>query len=578
MMCDERRHPHRARAFTLIEVLMAAFIIGLGVLGLAALFAGAAFQQQVSSEITSSIMLSRSAESTIANQIGTLEAECNVSNPDSRYRPGVWYPITTTNSRVNDPRVGMLTADPSGNDEWFFAASPAEPMPRVLFGRSLPYAGEIRGRLFTAQELSNNSLVRDFGQSRILADSVAIEVTLTRFPCVDGARNRSNAQRRTLRFLYDDQGNPCPPATQLATFVSGNSWIDIDLQRFAETGDANASIENLYIEEIARGSNALEVVLGTGNFVGCSPDPTIEVLEARSDLDASSATGFMVPDPSGDFHVINDPREFIAYYQVNGFSGDVYSFLPGGRPETLTQSFAQLGPGGTHRSGASTDPGAIPVRTALIVDSFIDRIELVDYRWRATEIASLSQRIRYQPDPARADGQRPVMAYSVLFRRLEGTDATQVVIFTYALNSGSARAEFVPPESPVNVTNGDAPIRSGRLRIDYDDDERAYYVTATTAAYEWMIDPGQLLLFAGNNTISGADAPVRINRVRTIDDQRRGYLEGAPRVAGRNLLFDLAEGGFFEVWAIQPTIRSVTDSSTWSLKPIEARVLQVSSN
>lgn len=575
MMCDERRQPRTARAFTLIEVLMAAFIIGLGVLGLAALFAGAAFQQQISSEITSSIMLSRSAESAIANQIGTLEAECDIANPDARYRPGVWYPITTTSRRVPDPRVGMLTADPSGNDEWFFAASPAEPMPRVLFGRSRPYAGEIEGRLFTAQELSNNALIRDFGQSRILADSVAIEVTLTRFPCVEGARNRSNAQRRILRFLYDDQGNPCPPSNQLARFTSNNSWIDIDLQRFAQTGDPNASIANLYIEEIAVGTEALRVDPVSGNYMGCLLGG-VQVYEDVN-LDPASATDFMVPDPTGEYHIINDPRDPEATYQVNGFSGDA-SFAPGGRPDNLNRSFALRGPGGTHRLGASTDPNPIPVRTALINDFFIDSIELVDFRWRATEIASLSQRIRFQPDPARADGQRPVMAYSVLFRRLQGTDATQVVIFTYALNSGSARAEFVPPESPIDVSNGLAPIRSGRLRLEYDRDERAYFVTAATAAYEWMIDPGQLLLFAGNNSISGADAPVRINRVRTVNNQRRGYLEGAPRVAGANLLFDLAAGAFFEVWAIQPTIRSLTDASTWSLKPVEARVLQVSSN
>ena len=61
-------------------------------------------------------------------------------------------------------------------------------------------------------------------------------------------------------------------------------------------------------------------------------------------------------------------------------------------------------------------------------------------------------------------------------------------------------------------------------------------------------------------------------------DDLRGYLERGPRIAGASLLEGQANGARFSVWSIQPTIRSVTDSSSWTLKPIEARILQIAGN
>lgn len=576
MMCSQM--PIRSRrAFTLIEVLMAAFIIGLGVLGLAALFAGAAFQQQISSEITASITLSRSAEAEIASQIGTLRPECSVANPDGQYVPGVWYPLTTSGASGVNPEVGMLTADPSGNDEWYFATKPNQVMPRQLYSIARPYVGGIDGRQLTSVELdSSNGVVRDFGQPRVLADSCTIEVTLASFPCDPdtGGRNSGLVNRDVLRFTYVPT-SPCPTPGELARFeyTQGGSvsFIEVDLKRLEQSGDPNASIVNMYIDRIDRGTQPFRVDAG-GNWDACNTG-SLPVLEEVTG--GITPDGYLVSSPPGNYAVVTDFRGPDAFYNVNATTGLV-AFQPGGSLGTST--FAQIGSG----SGFSYVPGAtsgeIPVRAANYNEWFIDNIELLDFRWRNSEIATLSQRVRFQSDPSAPNGRRPVMAYAAMFRRLEGTDITQLVIFTYAVNAGSARAEFVPPETLIDITQDRAPLRAEQLDLFYDDEDQSYYVVSSGDQADWMIEPGQLLLFEGTSAIAGSDSTVRIIRRRIVDGEVRGYLERGPRIAGASLLEGQANGARFSVWSIQPTIRSVTDSSTWTLKPIEARILQIAGN
>ena len=75
----EPRSPGRSRggvrrdAFTLIEVLIATFIFALGILGLLALFAGAAVQQQAASQVTNSVFASNAAEAVVGRVAGRIE-------------------------------------------------------------------------------------------------------------------------------------------------------------------------------------------------------------------------------------------------------------------------------------------------------------------------------------------------------------------------------------------------------------------------------------------------------------------------------------------------------------------------
>jgi len=102
--------PARARAaFTLVEVLMAAFIIALGVLGLLALFAGAARQQQSASLTTQSVFLGNSARAIITPKLGDLEIPNSLPQAD-RPIDGVWrrVPIDFDSS---DPDFSPLSLD-----------------------------------------------------------------------------------------------------------------------------------------------------------------------------------------------------------------------------------------------------------------------------------------------------------------------------------------------------------------------------------------------------------------------------------------------------------------------------------
>lgn len=86
---------HRSsRGFTLIEVLIATFVIALGTIGLIALFAGAASQQRVASQTTASVIVSKNAEAIISPRFGTIQGTLfdGQDNPDDLDR-GVWWPV-----------------------------------------------------------------------------------------------------------------------------------------------------------------------------------------------------------------------------------------------------------------------------------------------------------------------------------------------------------------------------------------------------------------------------------------------------------------------------------------------------
>ncbi|MCR9215681.1 MAG: prepilin-type N-terminal cleavage/methylation domain-containing protein [Phycisphaerales bacterium] len=80
--------------FTLIEVLIATFVIALGSIGLIALFAGAAAQQRVASQTTASVIVSKNAEAIISPRFGRIDGTLfdGQPNPNDLDR-GVWYPV-----------------------------------------------------------------------------------------------------------------------------------------------------------------------------------------------------------------------------------------------------------------------------------------------------------------------------------------------------------------------------------------------------------------------------------------------------------------------------------------------------
>lgn len=110
-------------AFTLIEVLIATFIIGLGVLGLLALFAGAARQQQASSQETAATFVARNARVNLEEGFGALQGGTIGGVPD-----GVWVLLPM------DARYNFLSVNPRGETNGpYFLSSPTSSMPFTMY-------------------------------------------------------------------------------------------------------------------------------------------------------------------------------------------------------------------------------------------------------------------------------------------------------------------------------------------------------------------------------------------------------------------------------------------------------------
>lgn len=118
--CRWRQRP----GFTLIEVMMATVIIGLGILGLLALFAGAARQQQLSSQTTAALQATQNAMSRIQTLVGTLDGPGLATRPE-----GVWE---MARGKSTD-RSLTLTTSAAPTQQVYFLVEPSEPLPATMY-------------------------------------------------------------------------------------------------------------------------------------------------------------------------------------------------------------------------------------------------------------------------------------------------------------------------------------------------------------------------------------------------------------------------------------------------------------
>ncbi|RMH26047.1 MAG: prepilin-type N-terminal cleavage/methylation domain-containing protein, partial [Planctomycetota bacterium] len=115
--------PSRLRGFTLIEVMLAVVILGLGILGLAALFAGAARQQQTGAQIRQSVQIALNARTALARKLGSVEGIGPGDLPE-----GQWAWVRSAG--IDDPSLTVSTVGTGGSGRAFFRVrAPAE----VLF-------------------------------------------------------------------------------------------------------------------------------------------------------------------------------------------------------------------------------------------------------------------------------------------------------------------------------------------------------------------------------------------------------------------------------------------------------------
>ncbi|MHC4975864.1 MAG: type IV pilus modification PilV family protein [Planctomycetota bacterium] len=134
-----------SRAFSLIEVLIASIVLTLGLLGLSALFAGAAVQQQRSSEVTQSVIFKGNIESLIKTRLGRVSNANPIGDNWADLKFKMWDVLVSTNNGTRNQLVGFTEGT---GIEAFFAGgliedldintSPFPPVPIYAPGTQQP--------------------------------------------------------------------------------------------------------------------------------------------------------------------------------------------------------------------------------------------------------------------------------------------------------------------------------------------------------------------------------------------------------------------------------------------------------
>ncbi len=478
-----------AHAFTLIEVLIATFIFALGLLGLLALFAGAAIQQQEASRITNSVLAGNAAEAVVGRNAGRIEYRDNANLPNptemNNLLPEDQWRVLKHNvpGGQSGTQSGFLWLRPDGTPpraNFFFVVPALEPLPLDLYVRppSQPQNGQGL-YTFSGNQLPFRDSLREFGASRIHRESLGrIEVVT----------EESNATQVTniRRIIFT-------PRTDLPTGFS--------------TAQART-------------------------MLAFSP---------------TSSPGSLV-DPN-DYIVVN-----LDEFDNNASRGRIES-----------------------------------MRIADVVDSGATRrvssIRVPFYEWRNDRLISLSDRVSTRADETRDDGRRPVLSYSLMYRRTS-SGASQLAVFTYSLRAPSPGSQFVPVESEA-ANDPKSPLQKVAVRLAYDDARRQYYITLAAggglpsiagADRFFVMRTGAILLVEGEDDgdPAGSDLPVRVVETTLKPDGTpdRAYLERAPRSKGASYIGTLPGGtAVLNVWTVKPTVTS-DDGSVWRIEPVDARVLQ----
>lgn len=475
----------RRSGFTLIEVLIATFILALGSLGLIVLFAGAATQQQRSAQLDQSVFVSQNAEAMMARRFGSIDGPGL-----SLLNPGEWYRLP---ARVipGNPGVGTLSIDPTSSGNFFFRLE--EPNDVLLYKRDAtgPW---MRTTGWTSVSTAPDGL-GSAGHPRVVANTMRIEIVFSANPMMPATVVPPPLVLEKVSELVGNP-NPVPP-----------SWP-------ARREDPNDD----------------RVVFAPGGaFVG-GPGQSFVMCE---------------------FTVDNDP----------------------------------LAPGSA-QSDQPTRLVSIDVAAAMADPNLtIEEVRLLGgFEYLASDIISLDDRVVHVNDddyPLPLPG-RPAAAYALLYRTASDGVSSQIAAFTYTISGGGAGTAYAPDEeADVNagVPNLLAPVQAIDARLHFDSTLKQYYIQPRQADDSWIIEPGQLLLVAGDVTKPGADFAVRVLSQRSVGGQVRGYLDRVPRAGGQALIDDRTTSQTVVVWAVQPIVQNIDvaggASVRWRLTPQEVRVFQL---
>lgn len=538
--------------FTLIEVLIAVIVIGLGMIGISALFAGTARQQQLASQLTRSTTASRNAEAQILEKFrgfrGTKDLlDCVPAYSGNPNNIPIDERLTTEWRRLNSTAVSnvlSLAQQP--------AAGNTEACSTMYFERTLPPFSMLNLAGLTGAPIS-----------------AALDL--------DGFNGGTPLPRMNANF---PNRSVVPEVTVIDVYVATNTPLTDP-----EFAAGSLKFTYLYDPDAVTGDGACNKRIAL-----LRPD----VSSRPAWVDASlAAQGWANPDSdwrTADFIEIDTQKCPIEATTGNNLVAFINAM----------------------RVYAVNEPNRITGTKSHTNSRYIERIEVRTSAYRSLDVLSLRERVLSEPS---ADGTRDTIGTSVLIREASST-TVQVALFTYSLQSDRVTARYIPKEDDQwpfdGATNGeerDRPIRRTTIELVRNIETQTYWAYAA-ANESWIGRFGQVLLFSGDaeitgpNAQDGAENPCRVVRV-IKPNSGVGFwceLDRPPRsggglvgnqfveVADTEVLRGSAGGGIaLDVYGVNAQVQGRADnegpaalvegrsnSTTWHLTPIDLRVFTIS--
>lgn len=514
MMHTHAKTSSLPRGFTLIEVLIATFVIALGSLGLVALFAGAASQQRVASQTTASVIVSKNAEAIISPRFGTIEGTyfdgiTGSGNPEDLAR-GVWWPVPA------DDR-GNLSINPNATNiqqraRAYFVLSRNEPTVLFELPETRQWRDEAlgRGQYFSNgqgpdQQVFNtsNHAVRGFPVGRLDARATGSIQIVTNDKAQPNDPSYTYRGEQTIRFIYvnTDYESGRPPQWPVNANFSDQGEYAI----FTPTGNLP-------------GAGQPYIVVKRQEETIVSGREPLAIIEQFDISTLVNPTG----DAQGQRHLqrIVVPRIVYRSSEVIS-SGDrvVYAedpdFDEGVRPDVgYSLLFRKL------ESGNSQ----IAVFTYFIGGN--------DRAGRFT----LAEPFNERPGPFGTDSGSDAWGLRMLGGVELAYDEEREQFYFLATNDEQINA----------LAPGSILLASGEPE-------------------------------GGTDRISGADLPVRVVRqIRAPNGNGfRAYINRVPRFEGKSMLPRRNQTQELDLWTIRQEVVSSEDGSVWTLRPRELRIFNV---
>ncbi|MGP1345234.1 MAG: type IV pilus modification PilV family protein [Phycisphaerales bacterium] len=534
------RRSRSAAGFTLIEVLLAAFVLALGVLGLTALFAGGARQQQLANEVTRATSLAEAAlaERDRTGVMSSLDEDgSGIPDLEERIDIGRWYAIGTRLQPGNyfDGRLALVSRTPGGQVIRYGAGYPlndpfqpffrkVSDQPVVLYQRPAHWRPEFNpdrpmaeaspsaattpsgydprnapGSPFEFQPYSlyDSSPSTPSGQKvlgpaflpdrAILPESVELSVTYFEYdkqfipgqPYVIGDYDR---------FTTSDGDGETAPTGDRAAYLRGTTLPESSATRFRWVDPRSPSVLEAINDgreiplDTLLGQNAIAQPLGAAG----PAFPNERIWRVPAGPTASNLHYYAVYMPNAGAYTNLDPNTF-ALPQPNQIAERPAYLVMHLAPDLRNQDLDDPNPtivafelAGVLTDTLGTGPGGIgpigPKRS-------VEQIRVDRYVSRVEKNTEARQRVVTVPDDTRPSGSRPVVAYSTLYRRTPDGNG-ELAVFGYRVSPTRGTGEFIPWEDIRSfgglesqfADNGNSPLVSEQFEIAWDDDREQFYI------------------------------------------------------------------------------------------------------